>query len=197
MGGRGGSSASAKRGGTASSDIGEHNFFMATAVNFESTTRPDREPDFVSDSGSEYWYTKDGVVRGANHWIDVASCQWFLDGRDGLGSDDYEFLSSKRYGKAKWSDFEPVSNDYEVTYYALGNSLPKTLGKPSSVNKDAIGHTYAEYKLKPSMLANGKIKIGDAEIPFRHYGEIKYKDGFFAYSFGNRKKYLEELKKRG
>lgn len=37
-----------------------------------------RTPDYVSNSGSRYWYTADRVYRLSDHWGDVASCYWPL-----------------------------------------------------------------------------------------------------------------------
>ena len=57
------------------------NFFLATAANFKSCKTPTTPPDFVSESGSEYWYTQDGVYRQSNHWGGkIATCSWFIDG---------------------------------------------------------------------------------------------------------------------
>lgn len=62
--------------------INENTFHLGTKANFVSCEAPDRAPDFVSKSGSEYWYTKDGVIRRSDHWLPhVATCDWALDGR--------------------------------------------------------------------------------------------------------------------
>ena len=43
-----------------------------TELNFvEIMCRPAREPDFVSASGSKYWYMPYGLVRQSNHWGSV------------------------------------------------------------------------------------------------------------------------------
>ena len=42
---------------------GIHNYFMGTTAVFEPCPDPIRSPSFVSKSGSEYWYTDDGVIR--------------------------------------------------------------------------------------------------------------------------------------
>ena len=57
------------------------NFFEATKANYASCARPEREADYVSRSGSAYWYTENGVIRESNHWgRAVATCEWTLDG---------------------------------------------------------------------------------------------------------------------
>lgn len=59
----------------------------------------ERNPDYVSDSGSEYWFTKYGVYRRSNHWgYKVATCQWFYD--------DKITGSELLIGYCPWTDFE-------------------------------------------------------------------------------------------
>lgn len=59
------------------------NFFIGTTANFLSIEKkelPQREPDFESKSGSQYWYEGKSVYRYSSHFNrSVASCSWFLD----------------------------------------------------------------------------------------------------------------------
>lgn len=163
MGGRGASSASG------SSMFNRRNFFSGTAADFTSVGRPNREPDYVSDSGSEYWYSADGVIRGSNHWgTGIASTDWFLDGVDASSFDrSAKGNGVKSYGKAKWADF--VQNaDY--TYYYVGDSLPKGAGKPVSVEKTWDGKTFAAYKVSPKQVADGYATIGNTKVKFSELG---------------------------
>lgn len=163
MGGRGASSASR------ASAFNQHNFFSGTAADFVSTERPGREPDYVSDSGSEYWYSADGVTRGSNHWgTGIASTDWFLDGVDASSFDrKAKGNGTKSYGKAKWSDF--IQNaDY--TYYHIGDSLPKGAGKPISVEKLWDGRIMAAYKVSPRQIADGFVTIGNVRDKFSEVG---------------------------
>lgn len=65
---------------------GIRNYFMGTTAVFEPCPDPISSPSFVSKSGSEYWYTEDGVIRRSNHWgTGIASCDWLL-GADGRSS---------------------------------------------------------------------------------------------------------------
>ena len=67
------------------SQINFTNFHNKTVANFTVCDRPDRNPDFVSDSGSEYWNAGDGVIRAADHWVGdmgctaIRSCLWSID----------------------------------------------------------------------------------------------------------------------
>lgn len=61
------------------------NFFIDTVACFKPFDEPDCEPDFISESGSQYWYGEDEVgdyvVRKSDHWGSyIASCSWcFMD----------------------------------------------------------------------------------------------------------------------
>lgn len=56
------------------------NFFMETTANWTRCEIPDREPDYVSFSGSAYWDDGDRVIRWSNHWgKDISTCRWYLD----------------------------------------------------------------------------------------------------------------------
>lgn len=86
----------------------ETNFFHSTFADFQKLAKeeiPKGKPDFVSDSGSKYWYLKDGVIRYSNHWLrQVASCKWFLNGKN----------YGTAYGYCEWKDFLPI-NHYNLT----------------------------------------------------------------------------------
>jgi len=58
------------------------NFHKNSFASFKACKKPKREPDFISPSGSEYWYSQDKnggyVIRFSDHWGSVASCLWKL-----------------------------------------------------------------------------------------------------------------------
>lgn len=61
--------------------ITESDFYDTTAAIFEQAERPSADPDYVSASGSTYWYTAEGVYRLSNHWgHGIKSCIWYLRG---------------------------------------------------------------------------------------------------------------------
>jgi hypothetical protein len=77
-------------------------FFIETEAVFTPCTIPTREPDYVSDSGSEYWYTEDGVIRYSNHWgSHVGYCNWYFGYND---IDSWEWEGYKA-GYCAWSNF--------------------------------------------------------------------------------------------
>ena len=65
-------------------EISFDDFHIATFANFKKVRQvdlPKKQPDFVSKSGSRYWYDGDKVYRMSNHWGRIiASCNWLLDG---------------------------------------------------------------------------------------------------------------------
>lgn len=56
---------------------------------------------FKSKSGSEYFFTEEGVYRISNHWGRVANCRWRL-----LPLTEYKNQHTK-IGFARWTDFYP------------------------------------------------------------------------------------------
>ena len=87
------------------------NFFENTLVRFEECDKPDREPDYVSDSGSCYWYLKDGVIRRSDHWgCGIGNCDWAYHTKEnrnicgGYWKHCRSFRETK-YGFARWDAF--------------------------------------------------------------------------------------------
>lgn len=64
--------------------ISFNNFYEETYANFQRIKEsdiPKREPDYKSDSGSQYWYLNDSVIRVSNHWgRGISTCTWLLQG---------------------------------------------------------------------------------------------------------------------
>ena len=92
-------------------------FFHTTIAEFQPVDKPQGEPDYISkddlgtETGSKYWYTKDGVIRGSDHWgKGISSCDWGLKGEE-LKTNDITLMYDKsgnkttKYGFAKWQYF--------------------------------------------------------------------------------------------
>lgn len=91
-------------------EFGPENFYDSTESNWtEVEGRPSGQPDYTSESGSEYWYYDDGVVRGSDHWgYGIGSCHWYLDYGSVRGDEE-------RYGFSNWDAFSNTHNfDYVV-----------------------------------------------------------------------------------
>lgn len=87
-----------------------HNFFKHTFCVFqERESLPHETPDYVSEKGSRYYFTDEGVYRVSNHWGRAANCRWPL-------------VSSKHQsqqwsiGFALWINFFP-NNEHEPLFF--------------------------------------------------------------------------------
>lgn len=69
------------------------------------------KPSFKSQSGSEYFFTEEGVYRISNHWGRVANCRWRL-----LPLSDYRNQHTK-IGFANWTDF--YANDEAANLFFI------------------------------------------------------------------------------
>ncbi len=82
---------------------------MLAVKNVENGNRvgktPQRTPDYVSDSGSKYWYVGDSVIRQSDHWGNVASCYWTIN---------YVENGSELTGVCSLSDFKSITQAPEV-----------------------------------------------------------------------------------
>lgn len=56
------------------------NFYFYTKANFKEIEIPIGNPDYTSNSGSQYYYSENGIIRVSNHWgYSIASCEWLLN----------------------------------------------------------------------------------------------------------------------
>jgi hypothetical protein len=85
----------------------KHTFCIFKEVKIESFIN--LKPNFISKSGSSYYFTEQGVYRHSNHWGRAANCKWRLVS-NGISKD------RTKIGYASWSDFYP-DNDQEKLYF--------------------------------------------------------------------------------
>ena len=107
-----------------------YNFFNKTYCVFRGATLREitrRKPNYRSESGSTYYYTKHGVYRMSNHWGRIAKCQWRLV------SDFPAEIDDLRLGYADWADFRE-NLDPEVDAYYI--SVDFEIKKVSYKHKD-------------------------------------------------------------
>ena len=115
------------------------NFFDSTVALFRETEKPEREPDFQSDSGSCYWYSEEGVVRGSDHWGNcVANCDWALalnSGRTEYGTSSWgtRKFREPKYGFARWQDFELKSKLYNIDNQEVLTIFDNTIGRDTVI----------------------------------------------------------------
>lgn len=73
-------------------------FYKDSKAIFTVVKKPETKPDFISNSGSQYWYTDKGVIRYSDHWLTVASCFWYIK--------DHYTSTIECAGFCKWEDFK-------------------------------------------------------------------------------------------
>jgi len=63
--------------------ITKENFFISTVAQFKKQSKKHinklGKPDFVSDSGSKYWYKGKLLYRYSDHWGEVSTCVWDIN----------------------------------------------------------------------------------------------------------------------
>lgn len=145
------------------------NFYMGTEAWWEPCGEPVGAPDYVSASGSAYWYSTAGVVRCSDHWgRGVGSCNWFMsgDGEDSSFADG----NGKRFGFCPWQGFDFNRElDFDVVVYdeSLASRLLDS-NMPNVKRFDAYGIDYpcAAVTPTPDMMRDGYIHIMDARVKF-------------------------------
>lgn len=91
----------------------QDNFHKHTFCLWKEVSQTDFEqqkPQFKSKSGSEYYFTDEGVYRISNHWGRAANCRWRL-----IASGNYKSQHTK-VGFAKWTDFYPNDETAKLFY---------------------------------------------------------------------------------
>lgn len=119
------------------------NFHLGTYADFIRITKselPDRNPDFVSESGSKYWYYGDYVCRQSDHWGNLGSCTWLLN------SNSHNKLSQ---GRCKLSLFKKNVNSVNSIDVPMCNKLYKdhheVWDKLSDIEKKVCETNCVEY----------------------------------------------------
>ncbi|QHI34754.1 hypothetical protein IMCC3317_00980 [Kordia antarctica] len=120
------------------------NFFKNTYCVFKTVDPEiikDKKPQYVSQSGSQYFYTNDGVYRISSHWGRAATCKWRLQ------SDDSNSRIDSKVGFAKWTSFYK-DNEVEKLYF---------IKKSEFANKYQYFH-----KEEPSYTSNYMLRTAEA-----------------------------------
>lgn len=120
------------------------NFYMGTEASWADAEAPEREADYISDSGSEYWYTEGGVFRESSHWgYEVASCDWFL----GDEESSWEDSNGIRCGFCPWDGFK--AKDYTFTVYNVAEDIAE--------DHDCAGRPFAVFAMNDTNTAGGYV----------------------------------------
>ena len=109
------------------------NYYTSTYAKFVECATPRRKPDYISSSGSKYWYTKTGVIRKSDHWslyyrsypdktcfttsvylhaVPIASCIWTLQLKNDkiTVKEDYGDNGKILTGFCKYKNFRHVKD---------------------------------------------------------------------------------------
>jgi hypothetical protein len=99
--------------------LNKTNFFKGTKGLFTQCKEPKRKPDYISKSGSKYWYGKNKkgsyVIRHSDHWVKIYT-------RDGEKRSDKKKISS-----CYWSIKIKKHNDIECRSMRCGKIYFKDL----------------------------------------------------------------------
>lgn len=132
--------------------VTHNNFHLETRALFMPCETPDRMPDYVSDSGSQYWYEGNTVIRCANHWGIVASCRWAYNGKE-----NGQYVS----GVCELSRFTKLRNPQPMPTVLDGGTLYKVVlvqnRKPvatMSVRSNGKFHVMSKVKFAIALLSN-------------------------------------------
>lgn len=91
----------------------------------------DLKVDYISESGSQYFYTEKGMYRLSNHWGRLANSKWRL-------ISEIESDSKIKLGYANWDEFYN-DNKHEALYYLEVNFEDKTVLYQHKNNKEYNG----------------------------------------------------------
>ncbi len=116
----------------------KHTFCVYQEVKIESLIN--LKPNFISKSGSSYYFTEQGVYRHSNHWGRAANCKWRLVS-NGISN------NRSKVGYANWCDFYS-DNDQEKLYFIEIDYSNQTAQfnhyKSDKFTKDIVLRTTAE-----------------------------------------------------
>ena len=94
----------------------KHTFCIFTEV--DATEIEHQKMNYISKSGSSYFFTTKGVYRKSNHWGRAANCKWRLQ------TIFPEQQSRTKIGFARWENFHSI-NESEKLYYIEADCVQK------------------------------------------------------------------------
>ena len=98
-------------------------FFKNTFCVFEEILPPNfdnKKFDYVSKSGSSYYFTKQGMYRFSNHWGRLANSKWRLVSTNSTTDSKY------KWGYAPWEFFFP-DNSTDKLYFIQADFINNTV----------------------------------------------------------------------
>lgn len=101
-----------------------------------------------------YWYSEEGLVRMADHWHDVASCKWYLEGLD-WPQTPFGFYACGFVAWSEITDVDPFKN-----IRATEETARKLLGVMVSYYYPRVGFAPIKKTGKINQVTERGIKIG-------------------------------------
>jgi hypothetical protein len=150
--------------------INKDNFYKNTFANFNEISEnviPDREPNFISDWNSKYWYEGDYVIRQSDHWGKMDTCIWLLDNLS---------VNKLTQAKCKLSDFKFIEDN---TSFENGGQINKQLMEKAIIENIIINpnEEYSEFVNEKAI---------DYVLLFPKYQNLTKEEALFIYKyFGN------------
>jgi len=135
---------------------------------------PKALPDYSSDSGSNYFYTNEGVFRESDHWGKAGNSKWRL-----LPLEKYNNLPNRRkkLGFAKWTSFHS-DNTVEKLYFIELNFKNKEVYFNHKNNleenqivilRNSLETAKVIKKIRHYYKSNSKFKHFESEVQIENY----------------------------
>ncbi len=132
----------------------KHTFCIFTEVSASEIL--DLKLNYISKSGSEYCFTKNGVFRKSNHWGRAANCKWRLK------NNDLEENSRTKVGYANWNEFHSIDEITKLYFIQVDfnknttNYFHKNLSESNEVYLRNATETTKRIKEIRNLLSNPK-----------------------------------------
>lgn len=124
--------------------------------------------DFVSDSGSRYWFYENGVVRMSDHWGEVGGCYWAFKG---------EVAGKPVCGVCSWDDFFSLQSFTPIPRRVLnaqGHKKGSAWTEFADAHADEILLKEDEFETIVHMLDSIRIHGAARELLFDLKGKNEY-----------------------
>jgi hypothetical protein len=165
------------------------NFFIGTYANWTSVSEvPNRTPDYISESYSNYWYSNKGVVRLSDHWGVVSSNFWELDKPGAIGFCTWknfhkivqlkspyitQDLNSEQYYDNYYLDHDYIFVEFGLVFKAkmvYSENGPRIEGHPNHIYTDYINVVENKNDSMPVRLKNKFKRKKAKEIVLMNLG---------------------------
>ena len=139
------------------------NYTKETEAVFREVPIPERNPDYVSQSGTQYWIDNEGITRYSDHWGAVigttARCNWFI-GDQNKYEQSWNYKDGYKCGRSEWKDFKDLA-----------------FKRDSNINIESKKRQYKENKEKVEKVLQGNKIFGITKEEAQKANEAMKKHG--------------------